>query len=200
MRARISIPVVLGLVALTGVTPARAGEDGHPVLWASPTAPAPAEPREERYHGWQLIPIDAASAALMAWGSGDARGLGVAAYLASGLVLHTVNGSGEHGARSFYTRGGLPVLAGAIGGVLGGLSGITDCIWDECGDGWYHHAAAFDSDAARFGVVAGVSMALAIDWIELSWGEAPSWTERSILAPQVIMDGQGLSLGVLGSF
>lgn len=53
---------------------------------------------------------------------------------------------------------------------------------------------------ASGGVVAGVALALAIDWIQLSWQDASASTERSILAPQVTVGEQGLSLGVLGRF
>lgn len=198
MRPRISA-LLLALVTALGVAPARADENGPPGLWTSPTAPASAAPRERRFYGWQLIPVDLASVALMALGSGNARNAGVGVYLASGLLIHTWNGNSDHGARSFVTRSGLPVLGWAVGGVLGGLGGGSECLEEECENDW-PGLDLFNEETAAGGVVAGVALALAIDWIQLSWKDASASTERSSLAPQVTVGEQGLSLRVLGRF
>lgn len=203
MRARIAILTIVVLAAFTGVTPARADENGPPGLWTNPSVAVPdePEPREKIFYGWQLIPVDMASVALMTLGSGNVRKAGIGAYLTSGLLFHTLRGNADHGARSLFLRGGLPVLGWAVGGVVGGLSTSDPGCFDEmCENDWIRWDAIFDGEAATAGVVAGVGLALAIDWIKLSWMETPSSTERSILAPQVIIDEQGLSMGVLGSF
>jgi hypothetical protein len=200
MRPRISA-LLLALVAFAA-TPAGADENGPPGLWTSPTAPAPAEPRERRFYGWQLIPVDLVSVALMTVVSGDAGKVGAATYLTTGLVFHTVHGNAGNGFMSVVFRGGLPLLGGAVGGVAGALSPSPSCSgggdWD-CNDGPFLNGGGVVQGAV-IGALTGVGCALALDWFRLSWTAQPAAAERSILAPQVNIDEQGLSLGVLGRF
>jgi hypothetical protein len=203
MRARIAIAIMFIVGAFVGATPARADGDGPPGLWSSPPAPLPAEeqPREKLYYGWKLIPVDLASVSLIAVGSDGVRKVGVTGYLASGLIFHVLHDNGNQAARSVFMRAGLPALGWVVGGLLGGLGTNNSCYdQDGCDNDWIRWGEFWDHEGAVAGAFVGLGTALVFDWAKLAWAEKPSPTERSILAPQVTIDEQSLTIGVLGQF
>jgi hypothetical protein len=186
MRARLSIvAILLGLISTTAVAHAQDGPPpGRSQGNAQVSSAGPDVPPGD-YYGWQVMLVDVANVALMITTGGESGALSLGGYLLGGPIVHAAHGNPGSALTSVGLRAGLPVAGFFVGVLMHDGGG-----WDELG-------------AGAAGGVAGLLIAVSIDWVALSRDErpAPAATNDSlVVVPQVGVSEQGVSLGVVGRF
>jgi hypothetical protein len=151
------------------------------------------KPRKPRWYGWQTLATDgAALTALVLSASTDQDGsallgLGLAAYVLGGPIVHMAHDRAGVGAGSLGMRIGAPLLGGAIGSKAANCRDETDR-GIFCGIG-----------EIAVGILIGAGTAIAIDAAVLAREPAPDST-RPRIVPGLALTPERRALVLNGTF
>jgi hypothetical protein len=171
-------------------------------------APIQVETRSQWY-GWQTLSTDGAALGVLTLGGalvdndnsesgraviGSFVGLGAGAYVFGGPIVHAAHQNWGAAAASLGLRVGLPLMGILIGSAVDSCGANNDS--DLCG-----------AVGPGFGLLLGISAAIAIDAGALGYEQVPATnaatTPRPLAAittPLVIADAHHAMLGVMGTF
>jgi hypothetical protein len=205
MRARISISLVFALGSIASAAPALAGDGASPALSSGRGAALPVEAEaeepiyfEESYLD-DVIALDTTNLAFTLVTAGFGSVITVPSYLLGAPAIHASHGNRGQAALSLGVRVGLPVLGALAGKALYERSHREPCVEDDstqCGT----FVDGFDRFVAiSAGAVIGATGAVVFDWLVLDHTEKTP-ARSLVVAPQVGVSEQGVSLGVLGRF